>query len=155
MKPIVWIDMDGVLADFNKEYTKYDKEKADRKKFREAVLSHKIFEKLDPMPDAHELLNHVRKLHGINVEILTSMGTHEPMQAEEAKKQNYELIKNDYKHNDYKNNDINGTVKHDEKKNIFLENINYLKFSKIVFLTSVIGGIGLTLGIKIGRIIFY
>lgn len=74
---------------------------------------------------------------------------------ENLEKQNYELIKNDYKHNDYKNNDINGTVKHDEKKNIFLENINYLKFSKIVFLTSVIGGIGLTLGIKIGRIIFY
>ena len=83
----LYLDMDGVLADFNKEYTKFDPQKEDRKKFRDAVLSHKIFEKLDPMPDAHELLNHVRKLHGINVEILTSMGTHEPMQAEEAKKQ--------------------------------------------------------------------
>lgn len=76
--------MDGVLADFNKEYTKFDSEKLDRKRFREAVLTHKIFEKLDFMPDAQELLNHVSKLRNIRVEILTSMGTHEPVQANQA-----------------------------------------------------------------------
>ena len=79
--------MDGVLADFNKEYTKYDPLKEDRKKFRSSVLEHKIFEKLDFMPDAQELLNHVSKLQGINVEILTSMGTHDTTQAFEAKSQ--------------------------------------------------------------------
>jgi hypothetical protein len=79
--------MDGVLADFNKEYTKFDPEKADRKRFRESVLQHQIFEKLDFMPDAQELLNHVSRLHGVNIEILTSMGTHEPTQANEAKMQ--------------------------------------------------------------------
>ena len=41
----LYLDMDGVLADFNKEYTKYDPFKEDRKKFRSAVMEHKIFEK--------------------------------------------------------------------------------------------------------------
>lgn len=79
--------MDGVLADFNKEYTKYDPKKEDRKKFRQAVLEHSIFEKLDFMPDAQELLNHVSKLRDINVEILTSMGTHDSHQANQARLQ--------------------------------------------------------------------
>lgn len=83
----LYLDMDGVLADFNKEYTKYDPQKEDRKKFREAVLTHKIFEKLDFMPDTQELLNHVSKLQNVRIEILTSMGTHESHQANEAKAQ--------------------------------------------------------------------
>jgi 5'(3')-deoxyribonucleotidase len=83
----LYLDMDGVLADFNKEYTKYDPNKEDRKKFRSSVLDHHIFEKLDFMPDTQELLNHVSKLRGVNIQILTSMGTHDPFQAEEAKRQ--------------------------------------------------------------------
>lgn len=83
----LYLDMDGVLADFNKEYTKFDPLKEDRKKFRSAVIDHKIFEKLDFMPDTQELLNHVCKLHGVTIEILTSMGTHDPFQANEARTQ--------------------------------------------------------------------
>lgn len=83
----LYLDMDGVLADFNKEYVKLDPQKADRKRFRTAVIEDKIFEKLDFMPDAQELLNHVSKLHGVRVEILTSMGTHDPFQAMQAKQQ--------------------------------------------------------------------
>lgn len=90
MKTItLYLDMDGVLADFHKEYVKYDPDKSDRKKFRASVMDHKIFEKLDFMPDTQELLNHVKHLanSGIHVEILTSMGTHDPIQGAEAKKQ--------------------------------------------------------------------
>ena len=83
----LYLDMDGVLADFNKEYTKYDPQKEDRKKFRDSVLTHKIFEKLDFMSDTQVLLNHVSRLNGVRIEILTSMGTHEPFQANEAKSQ--------------------------------------------------------------------
>lgn len=83
----LYLDMDGVLADFNKEYVKYDPKKEDRKKFRSAVLDHNIFEKLDFMPDTQELLNHVARLNGITVQILTSMGTHDPFQGNSARYQ--------------------------------------------------------------------
>ena len=83
----LYLDMDGVLADFHKEYDKLDPNHEDRKKFRHAVIDGKIFTKLDFMPDTQELLNHVYKLHGVHIEILTSMGTHDPFQAQEAKHQ--------------------------------------------------------------------
>lgn len=83
----LYLDMDGVLADFNKEYLKHDPQKADRKRFREAVINDRIFEKLDFMPDTQELLNHVSKLRGVKVEILTSMGTHDPFQGNCARDQ--------------------------------------------------------------------
>lgn len=83
----LYLDMDGVLADFHKEYDKLDPEHADRKRFREAVLTYRIFEYLDFMPDTQELLNHVSQLRGIDVQILTSMGTHDTYQGEQAKSQ--------------------------------------------------------------------
>jgi len=76
--------MDGVLANFNKEYLKYDSEKNDREKFRDVVLIHRIFENLDLMPDAHELLNHVAKLKDIDIQILTSTGTNRTVQKQAA-----------------------------------------------------------------------
>ena len=98
----LYLDMDGVIADFNKEYTKFDPQKADRKRFRESVIEHHIFEKLDFMPDAQELLNHVSKLHGVKVEILTSMGTHDPFQANMAQMQKMKWL--DEKNIPYKAN---------------------------------------------------
>ena len=92
----LYLDMDGVLADFHKAYVKYDPDKSDRKKFRSSVMDYKIFEDLDFMPDTQELLNHVSRLHGIRIEILTSMGTHDPLQGEEAKRQKMKWLN---KHN--------------------------------------------------------
>lgn len=83
----LFLDMDGVLCNFDKAYRAIDPEKADRKKFREAVFMHKIFEDLEFMPDTQELLNFVAKLEGINIEILTSMGTYDAQQGNEAKYQ--------------------------------------------------------------------
>jgi 5'(3')-deoxyribonucleotidase len=83
----LYLDMDGVLADFHKAYIKYDPQKEDRKRFNQAVMEYKIFEDLDFMPDAQELLNYVSKLTDVNIEILTSMGTHDPFQGNEAKRQ--------------------------------------------------------------------
>lgn len=84
----LYLDMDGVLCDFEKDYRKItEKKEKDHKYFRDAVMKHKIFENLDFMPDAQELLNHVSKLTNIKIEILTSLGTHEPFQANSARSQ--------------------------------------------------------------------
>ena len=83
----LYLDMDGVLCNFDKAYRAIDPEKADRKKFREAVFTYKIFEDLEFMQDAQELLNYVSKLNNINIEILTSMGTYDEAQGNAAKYQ--------------------------------------------------------------------
>lgn len=79
--------MDGVVANFDKAYRMYDPNKEDRKKFRSAVLDGKIFEDLEPMPNANILLSHVSSLRDVHVEMLTSMGTYDPVQGAEAKRQ--------------------------------------------------------------------
>jgi hypothetical protein len=79
--------MDGVLCNFDKAYRAFDPKKEDRKKFRESVMTYKIFEDLEFMPDAQELLNYVSKLENINIEILTSMGTYDEVQGTQAKYQ--------------------------------------------------------------------
>ena len=37
----LYLDMDGVLCNFDKAYRKIDPEQADRKKFRDAVFTYK------------------------------------------------------------------------------------------------------------------
>ena len=83
----LYLDMDGVLADFYKEYMKIDPEKADRKKFRDAVMEYHIFEKLDFLPDTQKLLDFVTTLENTKIEILTSMGTFDYHQGTEARRQ--------------------------------------------------------------------
>jgi len=83
----LYLDMDGVLCDFQTAYTKLRTGAEDNKKrFRAAVIDHKIFETLEFMPDAKELLTHVRTLP-VHIEILTSVGTFDPFQGEETKRQ--------------------------------------------------------------------
>ena len=83
----LYLDMDGVLCNFDKAYRAFDPQKEDRKKFRESVMTYKIFEDLEFMPDAQELLNYVSALENINIEILTSMGTYDEVQGTQAKYQ--------------------------------------------------------------------
>ena len=87
----IYLDVDGVIADFNKEYESLQSLNDDHIRFREAVMEYKIFEKLDMMPDAHQLLNHIKHVQNahpdIKVEMLTSTGTHNPFQSDEAKRQ--------------------------------------------------------------------
>lgn len=83
----LYLDMDGVLSDFNKGYAKIDPHKEDRERFRSAVIDHKIFETLDFMPDAFELTNHVSKLDSVRIEILTSVGTFDSYRGNLAKYQ--------------------------------------------------------------------
>jgi hypothetical protein len=88
----LYLDMDGVLCNFDKAYRLIDPEKFDRKRFRYAVLDQHIFEDLEFMPDAQELLNYVSKLDEINVEILTSMGSFDVQQGMAAKSQKHKWL---------------------------------------------------------------
>ena len=84
----LYLDMDGVLCNFAKAYTSLNGPEFDKKKFRMAVLDYKIFEDLEMMPDAQQLLNHVSRLpDDVTVEILTSMGTFDPFQGNAARHQ--------------------------------------------------------------------
>lgn len=83
----LYLDMDGVLCNFNKAYSSLRTYAADGKRFRAAVMDFHIFEDLEFMPDAQVLLDHVSKLRDINVEILTSLGTFDVEQGNAAKKQ--------------------------------------------------------------------
>jgi hypothetical protein len=80
----LYLDMDGVLANFNKKFSELEIDLPDKKKFRDAVMNHSIFEHLEFMPDAIELLNHVSRLKDVNIEILTSMGTFDETQGHRA-----------------------------------------------------------------------
>ena len=83
----LYLDMDGVLCNFDKAYRSLRTHATDGKRFRSAVMDYKIFEDLEFMPDTQELLNYVTKLDSIQIEILTSMGTFEADQGNEAKRQ--------------------------------------------------------------------
>jgi hypothetical protein len=89
----LYLDMDGVLCNFDKAYRVYDPQKSDRKRFAQAVLEFHIFEDLEFMPDTHVLLNHVSKLVDIDVQILTSMGTFDAVQGNAAKHQKLHWLK--------------------------------------------------------------
>lgn len=96
----LYLDMDGVLADFHKAYYR-DRVRDgswDKVRFRDMVMQGKIFEDLDFMPQARYLLNfasHLQETHGVHVEILTSVGTFDVEQGAEAKIQKQKwLMKN-------------------------------------------------------------
>ena len=83
----LYLDMDGVLCNFDKAYRSLRTHATDGKRFRAAVMDYHIFEDLEFMPDTQELLTYVSNLEGINIEILTSMGTFDVLQGNAAKSQ--------------------------------------------------------------------
>jgi len=83
----LYLDMDGVLCDFNTEYERLQPILPDSKKFSHAVLDHRIFENLRSLPDTLDLLLHVATLSKVNVEVLTSVGTFNEDQGYQAKMQ--------------------------------------------------------------------
>lgn len=88
----LYLDMDGVLCNFDKAYNSLRTYAADGKRFRAAVMEYHIFEDLEFMPDSMELMNFVSKLENINIEILTSLGTFDIIQGNMAKSQKYKWL---------------------------------------------------------------
>lgn len=76
----LYLDMDGVFTNFEKAYrAMWHEYTYDRERFREAVLNRKIFETLEWMPNAREFLLDLKRIiesYNLNVEMLTSTGTH-------------------------------------------------------------------------------
>jgi hypothetical protein len=93
MRIKLYLDMDGVLADFDKAYSAIESMSADGRKFRKAVMDYKIFSDLDFMPDTEQLLQHVKTLKDIDIEILTSMGTFDPFVGQEVRNQKKNWLK--------------------------------------------------------------
>jgi hypothetical protein len=94
--------MDGVLCNFDKAYRSLRTNATDGKRFRAAVMEYRIFEDLEFMPDTQELLTYVSKLEHIHIEILTSMGTFDVHQGNQAKYQKMKWL--DSKNIPYKAN---------------------------------------------------
>lgn len=74
MQPTIYLDMDGVVANFEKEMFKMSPEEFNDESFRKAVRDNKIFEKLEMMPNAAKLLKAVRSFNDVRREMLTSVG---------------------------------------------------------------------------------
>jgi 5'(3')-deoxyribonucleotidase len=78
----IYLDMDGVLSDFEKKFIEYygflSLSKRDRKEWskdwEDFILNKKGFEQLDVFPGSKELLNFIKKYPNIDVEILSSSG---------------------------------------------------------------------------------
>jgi hypothetical protein len=75
-----------VLCNFEKAYHSLRTHSEDGKRFKAAVMEFRIFETLELMPDAQELLDYVKTLK-VNVELLTSLVTFDEEQGEFTKSQ--------------------------------------------------------------------
>lgn len=98
MLPIIYIDMDGVVANFHDRIMEYrgHPEWCDVT-FRKAVLDYKIFENLEKLSNADKLLKAIKEISFVRKEFLTSTGCHDGnlIHHEEAKLQKtYWLQKN-------------------------------------------------------------
>ena len=94
----IYLDMDGVIADFNKRYKelyKIEPKEADTyktfDKFFTMFIADRQFGKLDLMPDAMELINYLRSLE-VPTEILSS--TSSEKRDAEIREQKIEWLKN-------------------------------------------------------------
>lgn len=82
----VFVDMDGVLCDFEKSYPIKVFDKAI---FENQIMEHKIFEKLEWEPNGERLILELNALsdRGINIELLSSLGSTKAEVAKECAKQ--------------------------------------------------------------------
>jgi len=95
----LYLDMDGVLCDFDTPYAEIQSDLEDKDKFRFVVEQHEIFKKLKAMPDALQMLLHLATLKHIHIEMLTSVGTFDETLGHKIKLQKaYWLERNNIPH---------------------------------------------------------
>ena len=76
MKPIIMLDMDGVISDFISVYNSVVPQIDSKEKFYDAVSVHRIFANLPMLPNAKRLLSLLFDELQVEVQILSSMGTY-------------------------------------------------------------------------------
>lgn len=84
----IYLDMDGVIADFWSVYSVITGQDTPNK-FRQVVTDYRIFETLPKMPYFDDIIYYLKIVQstGINVEILGSLGTTNIKVSEEVKRQ--------------------------------------------------------------------
>lgn len=91
MKQVVLLDMDGVLANFEKRYFSIGLNRPDdHVNFYDAVMNHKIFEELEWMPSGREFYNELVNLcsdYGVQIDICSSLNSFRPNAMLEAARQ--------------------------------------------------------------------
>lgn len=87
MKPIIMLDMDGVLSDFMCVYSELSPRNDSRNKFREAVMVHHIFELLPKLPNADRLIDLLFNKLDVEIQILSSTGSRDTDVSQEAARQ--------------------------------------------------------------------
>lgn len=92
MKPIVMLDMDGVISDFITVYNRVVPVKDSKQKFYDAVTTHKIFRQLPKLPNTDRLLNLLFNELSVEVQILSSLGTYNKDVAHEVEIQKKEWL---------------------------------------------------------------
>lgn len=117
----LYLDMDGVLANFDEAFKALDGSPVDRVKFKKAVMEDKIFRNLNFMLDTEQLLTHVRSLKDIDIEILTSVGTYDPFVGQEVRNQKTTWLKE--RNINYKPNFVRSKS---EKAKYALQSVNFI-----------------------------
>lgn len=78
----IYLDMDGVIADFDSWIEGYKENEENAERFKAAVIEEAVFYNLKRMPNAKKLVNSLIELvmenPFIELEILTSVGTKDP-----------------------------------------------------------------------------
>jgi len=84
----LFLDMDGVLTNFEKAYREiWNEFEYDRERFREAVITRRIFQNLEWMPNGKHFLDEIESIaddYKLDVQMLTSTGSHRTEMKEAA-----------------------------------------------------------------------
>ena len=95
---IIYVDMDGVLANFDDYYFRNGRHSFIYEEFRDEVMQNKLFTKLPRMVNMDELMDSTRQIaekHGYEIQILSSVHTlYDDQFAESCKQKRLWLLEN-------------------------------------------------------------